>query len=187
MIDNMEAGTGSILMQGGRSGVWFTANNGEAAAMQSPAPGQPCIPTVIPWGGMPCDNHAQHTHGTGSMWALLGFTLAGGKPYDASAYSGITFRAMGSTASLRVQVPTSETTPISGGGTCNATTEVCNDHAFEAVPISAWQVVQVPFAALQQGGWGTQVAFDPHAIMDIEFEAAPAASYDFWIRDVSFY
>jgi hypothetical protein len=187
MIDNMELGSGSILMQGGRSGAWFTANDGAATSMQSPAPGQPCIPELIPGGGMPCDAHAQHTYGGGSMWALLGFSLDEGKPYDASAYTGITFRAMGQAGSLRIEVPTSETLPPSANGTCMIT-DTCYDHAFATFPISpAWQVVKVPFTALTQAGWGTPAPFDPHAMIFIEFEASPATTYDFWIDDVSFY
>jgi hypothetical protein len=184
----MEAGTGSILMQGGRSGTWYTANDAAPGSMQSPPPGAPCIPELIPGGGMPCDKRAQHTFGTGSMLALIGFSIAGGGPYNVSAFNGITFRAMGQGVGLRVLFPTSETLPDPGGGTCDPTIDSCNDHAFATFPISpSWQVVKVPFSALKQAGWGTPAPFDPHAVVAIYFEAAPAASYDFWIDDISFY
>jgi hypothetical protein len=185
MIDNMEQGTGAILMQGGRSGVWYTANDGPPqGTMQSPLPGTPCIPEPIPGGGAQCDKLAQHTHGGGATWALLGFRLSGG-PYDASAYQGITFRAMGQAGALRVQFPTSATLPVNASGTC---VTLCDDHAFETIAISpSWQVYQVPFTAVHQEGWGTPVPFDPHTILSIWFEADPAASYDFWLDDISFY
>src|SRR5262249_38682916 len=64
MIDTMEADTGQILMQQGRSGAWFTYNDATPGAMQTPVPGGLSLPDLIP-GGTSCDMRAAHTIGAG--------------------------------------------------------------------------------------------------------------------------
>jgi hypothetical protein len=187
MIDDMEADTGQILMQQGRSGAWFTFNDGTAGGMQHPPPAGPCLPDLIPGGGTACDKRAAHTFGSGftGAGAGMGFPLTSGTPYDASMYTGIKFPAMGSPSSIRVEILLPATMSTGAGGTC---AQGCGDHFGTSVPLSsAWQMRVVSFAQLHQQGWGTVAAWDPKSMRGIQFVATPAPSFDFWIDDITFY
>jgi hypothetical protein len=186
LIDNMEADTGQILMQQGRSGAWFTYNDATAGAVQSPMPGGACLPDLIP-GGTACDRLAAHTFGGGfSTWgAGMGFLLRDTKPYDASMYKGIKFSARGASTFVRVNIPTSATEAVAYGGTC---VQQCEDHfGMDITPTSAWQGFTIPFADLGQLGWGAPARFDPKAVIAVEFLISPTPKFDVWIDVVSFY
>jgi hypothetical protein len=188
LIDDMSMGTPDILMQGGRSGSWSTANDGTPGGMQTPAPGSPCIPDVIP--GAFCGfGHAQHTFGSGfGMWgAGIGFDLASGKPYNAGAFTGITFFARGTPTTVRFEVTESATVSTSNGGTCGVA-EVCNDFHSTSFPLSAsWAPQVIPFSSLMQASWGTPAAFDKSTIISVSFLVQGGQAFDLWITDIGFY
>jgi hypothetical protein len=186
MIDNMEAGTGQILMQQGRSGVWFTYNDATPGGVQTPMPGAPCLPDLIP-GGTVCDTRAAHTSGGGfTIWgAGMGLLLLNTKPYDASMYHGIMFSARSASAFVRVNLPTSATEGVAYGGAC---VQQCEDHfGIDIMPTSAWQEFKIAFADLGQLGWGAAARFDPKTVIAVEFLISPTPKFDVWIDDVSFY
>jgi hypothetical protein len=186
MIDNMEAGTGQILMQQGRSGSWFTYNDKTPGATQTPMPGGIALPALIP-GGTPCDMRAAHTFGSGfTTWgAGIGFTLLNTKPYDASMHQGIKFSARGASEIVRVNFPTSATEAVAYGGAC---VQQCEDHfGMDITPTSAWQGFTIPFANLGQLGWGAPAMFNPKKLIAVELLISPTPMFDLWIDDISFY
>ena len=64
-----------------------------------------------------------------------------------------------------------ETIATEYGGSC---TEKCYD----------WQVREVRFDRLQQGGWGKSVRFDPTRLLSLEFRAAPdKMPVEVWLDD----
>jgi hypothetical protein len=198
IIDNMEEGSGSIINQGGRSGSWFTYNDG--TGMQTPMAGGQCLPTLIPNGGRCGSLHAMNTFGSGfsgmSYGAGLGFNLNSPAttrmPYDVHTFTGLAFWAMSTSASLQpVQVQvleqaTTPSTPATSGGTC---TTLCNDHYHTGVvfPANSWVQVVVPFAMLAQTGFGTKVPWDPTTVLAVQFVVNPATTFNIWVDDVGLY
>ena len=138
-IDDFEDGDGLIVPIGGRSGAWFTFNDGTGT--QTPPPGAPIVPEVL------AADASYVLHETGTGFAPVGelpdgsFAFGAGLgvhlrhddatglplPYDASGYEGIGFSfryAFPSAVSffqiLGFYVATSATTPVAEGGTCTA-------------------------------------------------------------------
>jgi Carbohydrate binding domain (family 11) len=190
MIDDMEHGTGSILTQGGRIGAWFTFNDGTAAGTQTPLAGSAFLPTVIP-GGRGTSAHAAETHGSGfTVWGSgMGFDLNNSgtakHAYSVAGFTGLAFWAHGTPASIRVNVLTTETTPTASGGTCTLT---CSDNYGATLDLgSGWVQYVVPFTSLMQQGWGTPVAFDPTAVLSVQFQVTQNNTFDVWIDDIGLY
>jgi hypothetical protein len=75
LIDDFEDGTGNIAPLGGRSGGWFTYNDGTGT--ETPAPGAPVLPTVIDTSA----NYLLRVTGTG--FASEGSLLDGGYAFGA--------------------------------------------------------------------------------------------------------
>src|SRR5262249_25593922 len=104
LIDNMEDGDASILMQGGRVGVWYTFNDMTVGGVQVPPAGANFIPDLIPGGGQNGSTRAAHTTGSGfTTWgAGMGFDLNNNGmtklPYNAGAFTGISFWGKGAQA-----------------------------------------------------------------------------------------
>jgi Carbohydrate binding domain (family 11) len=196
MIDDMEEGSGSIIMQGGRSGSWFTYNDGTDGGTQTPTAGGSVLPSLIANGGRCTSKHAMNTFGAGftGYGAGLGFDLNHPNsmtrmPYDMSPYTGIAFWALGpatGSQTVQVQVPEEATTPPAQGGTCMTG---CNAHYFTTInfPSTGWVQVVIPFASLVQAGFGTQVAWDPKTVLSVQFVVDPAISFDFWVDDIGVY
>ncbi len=194
LIDDMEHGDGSILSSCGRRGYWYAYNDGTAAALQVPSAGSSFLPAPIA-GGRAGSVNAAHTTGSGftSWGAGIAFDLnsAGGSatkvPYDATAYSAVTFwaRTGGVSASLRVNVASTDTDPL--GGVC-APSSKCNDHFGVTVNVtSTWQQVTLRFVDARQLGWGTPVtALAPSRLLAMQFQLPAGAPFDLWVDDVAF-
>ena len=193
LIDDLEDGDGWIRMVDGRSGAWFTYNDGTGT--QTPAATADFLPVA---GGPGTSRFCAHTSGSGfaSWGAGLGFDLAtpafadGGtamrSAVDGSRYSGIAFAAKGNVA-IRVLVVTTAVEPPSAGGTCQAGA-LCEDaHGLAVTPTASWTQIMVPFAQLRQNGWGQAAAFDPRTLLGVEFQVDPNLAFDFSIDDVRFY
>ncbi len=192
VIDDMEGGEAGIKKICGRSGYWYTYNDGTSGGTQTPAPGASCVPADIP-GGRAGSTKAQHTTGSGiSTWgAGLAFDLAnaGGTSskttYDASKYSGITFFAKASaTLSLRVNLPTKGTDPL--GGICTPSSK-CSDHNGSTISVgTSWAPVTLLFKDMKQLGWGMPATFDPKTVYAVQFQVDKGVAFDFWIDDIAF-
>jgi len=186
----MEDGDGSIIMQNGRIGAWFTYNDMSAGGAQVPPMGAAFVPTMIP-GGNGMSLLAAHTNGSGfSNWgAGMGFDLNNDgvnpkKTYNVSAFAGITFWAKGSPM-IRFKVLVAATVPPAQGGTCMSN---CGDsHGMNIGLSQSWTQYTVPFSSLAQEGWGTAAVFNTSTVLSVQFSVGPNAAFDFWIDDISFY
>jgi len=209
LIDDMDHGDNSILKVDGRTGFWYTYNDGTTGGTQTPAIGS-FEPTVITGPGLDdagasdggADggvDHAAETAGSGfTNWgAGMGFDLnnqGGNSPkqtYSVSGcgYTGLQFWARvgaTSTTAVRLNVPDKNTDP--SGGVC-APASKCNDHFGEALTLStAWTLVTVHWTDLKQQGWGTpqEPALDTGNLVGVQFQFAPSATFELWVADISF-
>jgi hypothetical protein len=180
MIDDMESGTGYTCEGNGRRGSWFSYVS--TYGVFNP-PGNP-VPTTllaVPRGE---STRAMRAYGTNDAYAGFGCWLQETPlTYDASAYTGIRFYAMGTPAMLHVIVQTSGTESTTYGGTCTLPTLECAGNETTITIDSTWGLVQVPFSALTGG----TVPFDATDLWSIEFQPATTGAFDFYIDDLSFY
>ena len=94
------------------------------------------------------------------------------------------------TATLRLNVPTVATAPMTEGGSCApAGTKACNDSYGAIIPLTAdWKEQKVSFAQLAQANYGVVASFDPKQLLGLLFQHTDTkANWDFWIDDVKFY
>ncbi len=204
-IDDLEDGDNTIEALGSRIGYWYTYNDGTATQIPAPDP-TGAIPFKPATGGHPCSNakcimmgstlFSANTSGPMfTTWgAGLGFdfnnTAKKSCVYNATAYSGIKFWAMGNVAiAAMVKIPAT-TQSTSDSGTCT-TTAMCEDHyAINEVLASAWTQYTITFAdatTFKQAGWGVPVAFDKTNIIAMQFQVAKGAAFNFSIDDITFF
>jgi hypothetical protein len=184
MIDDMEDGEGSICATSGRTGVWFDFGDGTTGDL-TPKSDVRFTPTRIEDGSRGSSRYAARFAGSGfTAWgAIMGFVVMnppGG--YDAGGLGGITFW-MRSNVPVSVDFPTSETTPIEGGGDCVVD---CNQHfTFQiTAPAPGWFPYQVPFNALSGGG---SAIWNPRHLFGVNFRVPQGTAFEVWIDDVAFY
>jgi hypothetical protein len=174
---------GNVKVLDSPAGFWFP--NTDGTGVVSPSPAVIFTPLPSPRGS---SHDGVHTTGTG-------FTSYGGGvgmvffpdnfvafPADASAYSGISFWAMGTSATGQVELGLPTTATRSNCPYCTA----CNDdfhYNFTLTP--GWTQYTVHWADLVQSGFGVPSAtFDPARILYIDFQAT--SHWDFWIDDLAF-
>jgi hypothetical protein len=189
MIDDLELGTGSIIMKNNRVGAWYTYNDKTTGGTQTPTAG---MTFAVDMTGGVNGSKCARTQGMGfTNWgAGMGFDLnntgtAKGVYMGAGAYTGIAFQSKGSKFRIKVLIPA--TTPTAEGGTCSATTGCGDNHGKMIDATTAWTAQTVPFSALTQEGWGTAAAFSSGAIIGIQFQVAKGETFDFSIDDIGFY
>jgi hypothetical protein len=132
-------------------------------------------------------NGAIHTEGKGfSDWGGgIGFNFVGADsltPLDASAYTGISFKASGSTP-LHFALATKATMPEFGECT------KCYDHfAVDITDLSSTpKVYSFKWSQLKSGGWGApHASFDAHSLVGVNFTSKGAAPWNFTLDDISF-
>lgn len=192
LIDDLEDGDGSIVPREGRSGVWNTYNDGSIGAAQDPRSGSTVTPSPL---GLPGGRLGARTSGQGfnSWGAGLGVSLASGQAYDASQYSGVSFRIRslsGAPQVLRFNVVTTEPLPIAENGSCDPDSAAltCSDLFGTMIDVGVDLMdFSIPFADLVQGGWGDSFTFEPAHIHDLQWQVGPGASFDFTIDEVCFF
>ena len=110
-------------------------------------------------------------------------------PYDASAYTGVTFWARAE-ASTNVTVVLPDKDTDAAGGICNTTVDgVCDHHYLKAFLIDdVWRRYTVLFSelVLESGGFPVPTAFAPDGIVAIQFRFNTNTVYDIWVDDVAF-
>ncbi|MEI9941512.1 MAG: hypothetical protein WDO69_30195 [Pseudomonadota bacterium] len=125
-------------------------------------------------------------------------------PYDASAYSGVTFWARAE-AALTVTVVLPDADTDAAGQTCTTAgppVGICDHHYFKSVQVTTiWQRFSVAFAdlTLEPGGVPAPTAFKPgpdaapppagvppRGIVSVQFRVASGQDYDLYIDDVAF-
>lgn len=194
LIDDMESGQGQIN-DGCRIGFWFSYNDNTAGGVQTPLAGGVFNPSVLPTPRTPASLRAAHTFGSGYPSAGMGVNfnappMMARRPYDASAYIGVTFFVIG-TGTLVFAMPTRDTDPA--GGVCGEGGRgACYDH-FQATvgPINttSWRQVTILFSSLLQQHFGYQPpgGFDRSAVYGVQWSSINNnGTFDFWIDDVSF-
>jgi len=197
LIDDMEDGNGSLFLNHGRAGVWFSYNDetnqdtGETTK-QWPKVGAERFfmdPIQPPRGS---STRGAHTHGAGyANWgAGIGFDLLVQQEYDASKYAGLTFfirRAAYADASVRLNVTDRNTSPL--GGVCDTDHNGCySDFGYSLEATEDWQEMKIPWSALTQPTWAVQIypSIVTSALFGIRFQAPPGVAFDFWIDDIAF-
>jgi hypothetical protein len=160
-------------------GSWFVLNDRTAKGTMTPA-------TTADFAGA-VTNGVIHTSGKGfSDWGGgIGFNFVGADsltPLDASAYTGISFKASGS-APMHIGLATKATMPEFGDCT------KCYDHyAADIGDLSSTpKVYTFKWSQLKSGGWGApKAALDPHTLVGLNFTSKGAAPWDFTLDDISF-
>lgn len=198
IVSTFEDGTGNVMQVAGRGGGFYMFNDG--TGMQTPATG-----------GLP---DATAVDRCGSMYAMCmsgsGFTIWGAgmgtdlgptstdaamtkMPWDASAYTGISFWAKanpGSAVALRVSMKDANTAPE--GGNCDTTVdsgaEACNDDWGRNLNLTTeWAPYTILYSDLAQSNWGKQfTAFDSANVYSIQFQVNKGLDFDLCIDDLAF-
>lgn len=190
-IDDLEDGDNVITTAGSRVGYWYTYNDGTATQVPDPkALFKPTAPgsTLSAKFAAATSGPAFTTYGAG-MGFDFNNVMMKPCPYDATAYSGITFYAKSNgTAGLAIKamVKTAATTASSSGGTCTA---MCDDHfALKSTLTTAWAKYTITFSAatFAQEGFGTKAAFDKTKVLGMQFQVAKDLKFDFSIDDITF-
>jgi len=204
LVDDMLGMGGAIIACGGRMGYWYTYDDGTAGATLTPTAGMPFTFTAIsgtgPAGGGPDGGPATMA----AMMSGMGFTVygagmgfdlnsAGGAAakgsYNASAYSGISFWAMGSAGGVvRFNVPDKDTDP--SGGVCSGTgaNQCTDDHGHTLTLTTSWQQFSFTWAELTQQGYGyVEASIDTAALVSMKFQVnSPTGTFDVWVTDIAF-
>ncbi|MEI9940064.1 MAG: hypothetical protein WDO69_22820 [Pseudomonadota bacterium] len=198
-IDDLEDGDNVIQPIGGRTGYWYTFNDGTAAQVPPPtalfkgtAPGS----TLSPLFAATTSGPAFTSYGAG-MGFDFNNTAAKSCPYDASAYAGIKFYAKANAGNmaamtLKAMLKIPATTSVATGGTCAA---MCDDHySLQPPPVltTTWTQYTITFAAaatatFAQNNFGTVVPFDKSKILAMQFQVAQNVAFDFSIDDITFF
>jgi hypothetical protein len=195
LIDDMEEdadGGSGVPRVNGRSGGWYTYNDGTRSGWQNPA--TPFTMTGIYPMPREGSRWAARTFGAGftSWGAGLGLSLTSSGTYDASAYTGIVFYAMvgdqAPTTDVRIVFPEPRTIPTtdpSGVGKC---TSPCWDHFGQDLkPTKSWQRITVVFAdARQVQPVVTPAVLDTAHLTGIDWQAPPNKPFDLWVDDIAF-
>ncbi len=182
LIHDVEDGVSSVEV-GGARGTWYISSddatsrtpNGDftkGSGIEGPGVrgseyalhGSLEVPANAEWGGV-----AQLTFDT---------------PISASQWEGVKFFAKGS-GTVTVKLVSANTVPTDQGGTC---TTGCSDSHGSRLTLSAdWTEVKVYFDQVRQVGFGTEVDFDPTALLGVGIQAQDPGSYDFWVDDLQFF
>jgi hypothetical protein len=185
VIDSFEDDDVLLPTTGGRAGNWYWYGDGSGIANVSPDKVNRGSSSVF---GLNTAGSDFTVWGSGIGVDLKNTSgmQSGKEPYDASAYSGVTFWARGATP-LAVTVVFPDVDTDGAGGKCT----VCDHHYFKSVQVSTdWQRFTIDFAEdLKTPEPGTEPApeeFKPSGIIALQFRVGPGESYEFWIDDLAF-
>jgi len=194
LIDDFELAAGetvqdnAILLNEGRSGFWYVYNDATEGAVQDP-PATMVLPTdETPFAGL----YSMRMTGTGftGFGAGMGLTLnatggtmGGACPFDATAYTGITFLAKGE-GTVRVNFPIPGTVPPVNGGTC---AEMCYDNFGTDIVLTAdWVRYTLEWSELAQLGFGAPETFDPALLLQLQWQDGSGEVVEIWVDDLAF-
>jgi hypothetical protein len=186
LIEDFEDGDAQILEREGRSGTWYPEADDEGTTIAPDGEFEPVD------GGADGSKRAAHLRGKTAdgknVWAGIGVNFANPKrPYDASKYSGIAFRARrgkAATPVVIVRVPDAQSDPE--GGQCK---ECWNDFGARLELSTEWKTFVLPFDQLEQeSGWGEQKPeLAVSKLFGLKFQVkAPSTAYDIWVDDIHF-
>jgi hypothetical protein len=171
-------GTVATVMNLHPGGGWFTFNDHTPNGTMTPASTGDFASAMT--GGV------IHTTGRGfTDWGGgIGFNFQGAEaltPIDASDFSGITFKAWGSTP-MHVGLATKATMPEFNQ--CKK----CYDHFAVDIDLNSTpKVYTFTWAQLRPAGWGSpKPVFDAKTIVGLNFTSKGAVPWDFTIDDLNF-
>ncbi|HET7540857.1 MAG TPA: hypothetical protein VFK05_13335 [Polyangiaceae bacterium] len=176
IIDDFEDGDFVVSPLGGRVGNWYIY--GDGTGIQS-------------FDVMLIDRGASkkgiHTKGKDfTKWgAGMGTDMLSAKtPYNAGAYSGVTFWARAAaTLPVLIVFPDVDTDP--GGKLCTT----CDHHYNKTVQVTTgWQRFTVNFTelTLESGTIPEPTAFKPDGLISVQFRMAPSQTYELFVDDLAF-
>lgn len=183
VIDSFEDGDFLLSSIGGRVGNWYAYGDGSGTDTEE----------VVSIQRGPDSKHGLHTTGKDfSSWGSgvgVDFNNAGSgqedkAPYDASAYTGVTFWARAETA-LMVSVVLPDGDTDAAGDVCT----VCDHHWFKPIQVTTdWQRFTVDFSSLslEPGGDPEPTSFDASRVVSLQFRLSSGQSYEMWLDDVAF-
>lgn len=196
MIDDMEDTDDTILLSEGRSGEWFSYNDQSPGGAQEPAfPSRAFTMKSVERGA---SRWAAQTFGHDfTNWGSgIGCKLRSGKPYDATAYDGITFWSRRSieegtgapdpARQIRLGIPDRQTNPLVGE--CGDHRNCDNNFGAPVELTDDWQFHLFFWHELgQQWDSGTELAaIDVSQLYQVQFQAGKFDQFDYWIDDLAF-
>ncbi len=190
LLDDFEDGDNKPFRAFQREGWWFAAHDSSAGEIH-PSPDR-FEAALLPAAEATTKNRmAAHFTAQGfSDWGVVwGTTLRwiddGIRcPFNAEHFSGLRFRAKGN-GRVRVNFGVPATTPPEYDGVCQ---ERCFDTHSQIVSLTPqWQVYEVRWDRLQQGGWGSEARFDPQRLLSLNFSVSPESlPVDILVDDIEF-
>jgi hypothetical protein len=187
VIDDFE--DGDLLLPaspalGGRVGTWYEFGDGTGASNL----GVIAIKRGASVNGLRATGKGFESWGSGLGVDLMNNSALDPQstkvPYDATAYTGITFWARAQSATtLTVALPDVDTD--AAGNTCTT----CAHHYNKAVAVTTnWQRFQIAFSnlALEPGTVPQPTAFKASGVLSLQFRLAAGQGYDLYLDDVAF-
>jgi poly(3-hydroxybutyrate) depolymerase len=181
IIDDFERDQGRIMSNESRDGFWFSYDDGTGGKLVREE--------------LTSDTRVLHVTASGfSNWGagvgatlLSSTTMTRSCAYDASAHSGIRFRARGK-GRTRVLFATISNTPPEEGGQCTRARN-CYDRPGAWLDLKdQWQIVELPFNSLLPEGWGGDASgLNASELVSIQFRIPALIPFEMWLDDLSFF
>ena len=176
VIDDFEDGDFNVAPLGGRAGNWYVYGDGTGTLGMD-------VLTINRGTSL----KGIHTKGSGfTNWGSgMGVDMQSAKaPYNAGAYSGVTFWARTAVAQpVLIVFPDIDTDP--GGKLCTT----CDHHYNKTVQVSTgWQRFVVNFSdlVLENGTKPEPTMFKPDGLISVQFRFAPNQAYELFVDDLAF-
>jgi hypothetical protein len=188
-LDDFEDGDPLLNLQANLHGYWYVNNDGTGSQVPPLSEQGVTVALLADEGAPTSAKHSLYSRGSGfRAWgAFVATRLNSARSracsFDVSASSALELQAKG-TGTLRVNLGTSETTPIVDGGDCNATN--CSDFGAVVALSPEWSRVVVAFDQLTQPDWAKPAAWDPSQLLRISIWSEQP-DFELWIDDVGFY
>lgn len=179
MIEDFEDGDLSILASEGREGSWFSFDDGSG--------GTRTAPEIVPAERSGSKNAVCISGSEFTRWGGgLGFALDGQDTartsYDASAYTGVSFWARGSSTQFRFMLVDKYSDPAAS--LCSG----CNDHFnFRFTPSNEWQRFTFAWNEARQNSFGDpQPSVCPAALYALQAQWPSNQSFELCLDDIAF-
>ena len=182
IIDDFETDPGRVARSEGRGGYWFSYDDGTGGKLVREEISDSTRVLHVKSSGF--------THwGAGFGASFLPTTsLDHACAYDASAYSGIRFRARGR-GRMRLVFSGLANTPPSRGGRCTRPGDTCYDRPGVWVDLTEqWQTVEQLFCAFIPEGWGgDHSGLDASDLVTVQFQMQARQNFELWLDDLAFF
>ena len=193
IIDDFERVTGGeVPVQDGRDGSWYDYSDGSG---MDPNPSYQDFQSGIVALQAPETGFAFHGQGSGyKVWGGgYGFTLHRTDfqycQYDASAYTGIRFRARSDQSdTISVKIVSMAVVPVFNGGSCTADCWGTHESYLDLSP--EWITYTVYFQDLTIPSWAPDIGpVNLKETLEVQFQrnsSGSPVSFDYWLDDIEF-